>query len=80
MQAFLKAIQLYRQDRGHYQPWDMLIGSDVRVRLLTPTTHSPTRTQNISVPIDERWRRPGPTGRLLTPLAQPVSERQAAKY
>uniref|UniRef100_H2RXH4 Niban apoptosis regulator 1a n=1 Tax=Takifugu rubripes TaxID=31033 RepID=H2RXH4_TAKRU len=31
VQAFLKAIQLYRQDRGHYEPWDMLIGSDVRV-------------------------------------------------
>ncbi|KAM8874302.1 protein Niban 1a [Spinachia spinachia] len=31
VQAFLKAIQLYRQDRGQYEPWDMLIGSDVRV-------------------------------------------------
>lgn len=32
VQAFLKAVQLYRQDRGLYEPWDMLIGSDVRVR------------------------------------------------
>ncbi|XP_068176338.1 protein Niban 1a [Antennarius striatus] len=31
VQAFLKAIQLYRQDRGRYEAWDMLIGSDVRV-------------------------------------------------
>lgn len=32
VQAFLRAIQLYRQDLGHYEAWDMLIGSDVRVR------------------------------------------------
>ena len=32
VQAFLKAIQLYRQDKGRYEAWDMLIGSDVRVR------------------------------------------------
>ncbi|XP_044056675.1 protein Niban 1a isoform X2 [Siniperca chuatsi] len=31
VQAFLKAIQLYRQDKGKYEVWDMLIGSDVRV-------------------------------------------------
>uniref|UniRef100_A0A8C7Y4H6 Niban apoptosis regulator 1a n=1 Tax=Oryzias sinensis TaxID=183150 RepID=A0A8C7Y4H6_9TELE len=31
VQAFLKAIQLYRQDKGKYDVWDMLIGSDVRV-------------------------------------------------
>ncbi|XP_070765105.1 protein Niban 1a [Enoplosus armatus] len=31
VQAFLKAIQLYRQDKGKYEAWDMLIGSDVRV-------------------------------------------------
>nr|XP_054591000.1 protein Niban 1 [Nothobranchius furzeri] len=31
VQAFLKAIQLYRQDKGRYESWDMLIGSDVRV-------------------------------------------------
>lgn len=31
VQAFLKAIQLYRQDKGTYESWDMLIGSDVRV-------------------------------------------------
>ncbi|XP_037553800.1 protein Niban 1a [Nematolebias whitei] len=31
VQAFLKAIQLYRQDQGKYEVWDMLIGSDVRV-------------------------------------------------
>lgn len=32
VQAFLKAIQLYRQDKDKYEAWDMLIGSDVRVR------------------------------------------------
>ncbi|XP_014896718.1 protein Niban 1a [Poecilia latipinna] len=31
VQAFLKAIQLFRQDRGQYEAWGMLIGSDVRV-------------------------------------------------
>ncbi|XP_030626730.1 protein Niban 1a [Chanos chanos] len=31
VKAFLKAIQLYRQESGHYESWDMLIGSDVRV-------------------------------------------------
>ncbi|XP_073332786.1 protein Niban 1-like [Pagrus major] len=31
VQAFLKAIQLYRQDNSKYEAWDMLIGSDVRV-------------------------------------------------
>ncbi|XP_041861741.1 protein Niban 1a [Melanotaenia boesemani] len=31
VQAFLKAIQLYRQDQGNYEAWDMLVGSDVRV-------------------------------------------------
>uniref|UniRef100_A0A3Q3L6X6 Niban apoptosis regulator 1a n=1 Tax=Labrus bergylta TaxID=56723 RepID=A0A3Q3L6X6_9LABR len=31
VQAFLKAIQLYRQDKERYESWDMLIGSDVRV-------------------------------------------------
>ncbi|XP_069577900.1 protein Niban 1a isoform X2 [Brachyistius frenatus] len=31
VQAFLKAVQLYRQDNGRYEAWDMLIGSDVRV-------------------------------------------------
>lgn len=31
VQAFLKAIQLYRQDKGKFEAWDMLIGSDVRV-------------------------------------------------
>ncbi|KAF1385284.1 hypothetical protein PFLUV_G00106130 [Perca fluviatilis] len=31
VQAFLKAIQLYRQDRDQYEAWGMLIGSDVRV-------------------------------------------------
>ncbi|XP_024135027.1 protein Niban 1a isoform X1 [Oryzias melastigma] len=31
VQAFLKAIQLYRQDKDKYEAWDMLIGSDVRV-------------------------------------------------
>ncbi|KAK5869437.1 hypothetical protein PBY51_024153 [Eleginops maclovinus] len=31
VQAFLKAIQLYRQEKDRYESWDMLIGSDVRV-------------------------------------------------
>ncbi|KAL7872022.1 hypothetical protein SRHO_G00070050 [Serrasalmus rhombeus] len=31
VQAFVKAIQLYRQEKGHYETWDMLTGSDVRV-------------------------------------------------
>ncbi|XP_078114396.1 protein Niban 1a [Sander vitreus] len=31
VQAFLKAIQLYRQDKDKYEAWGMLIGSDVRV-------------------------------------------------
>ncbi|XP_058493941.1 protein Niban 1a [Solea solea] len=31
VQAFVKAVQLYRQDKGKYEVWDMLIGSDVRV-------------------------------------------------
>uniref|UniRef100_H3CJ05 Niban apoptosis regulator 1a n=1 Tax=Tetraodon nigroviridis TaxID=99883 RepID=H3CJ05_TETNG len=31
VQAFLKAVQLRRRDQGSYGPWDMLMGSDVRV-------------------------------------------------
>ncbi|KAF7649168.1 hypothetical protein LDENG_00146050 [Lucifuga dentata] len=31
VQAFVKAVQLMRQDQGQYESWDMLIGSDVRV-------------------------------------------------
>ncbi|KAF5892275.1 protein Niban-like, partial [Clarias magur] len=31
VKAFIKAIQLYRQDKGLYEPWDMLIGNDVQV-------------------------------------------------
>uniref|UniRef100_A0A673VZB7 Niban apoptosis regulator 1a n=1 Tax=Salmo trutta TaxID=8032 RepID=A0A673VZB7_SALTR len=31
VQAFLKAIHLYRQEKGSYDSWKMLIGSDVRV-------------------------------------------------
>ncbi|KAI1891482.1 hypothetical protein AGOR_G00144270 [Albula goreensis] len=31
VQAFLKAIRFYRQQKGLYESWDMLIGSDVRV-------------------------------------------------
>ncbi|XP_035277761.1 protein Niban 1-like [Anguilla anguilla] len=31
VQAFLKAIQSYRQEKGHYESWDMLLGSDVQV-------------------------------------------------
>ncbi|KAJ3599668.1 hypothetical protein NHX12_033624 [Muraenolepis orangiensis] len=32
VQAFLKAIQLYRQEKGKYEAWDMMIGSDVRAK------------------------------------------------
>uniref|UniRef100_A0A8C7PG05 Niban 1/2/3 domain-containing protein n=1 Tax=Oncorhynchus mykiss TaxID=8022 RepID=A0A8C7PG05_ONCMY len=31
VQAFLKAVHLYRQEKGSYDSWKMLIGSDVRV-------------------------------------------------
>lgn len=31
VQAFVKAVQLHRQEKGHYESWDMLIGSDVQV-------------------------------------------------
>ncbi|XP_036376735.1 protein Niban 1a [Megalops cyprinoides] len=31
VQTFLKAIQFYREEKGCYESWDMLIGSDVRV-------------------------------------------------
>ncbi|KAI7799863.1 protein Niban 1a [Triplophysa rosa] len=31
VKAFLKALQFYRQEKGQYESWDMLIGSDVRV-------------------------------------------------
>ncbi|KAM8889047.1 protein Niban 1a isoform 1-T1 [Synchiropus picturatus] len=31
VQAFLRAVRLFRQDRGQFPSWDMLIGSDVRV-------------------------------------------------
>ncbi|XP_026871730.2 protein Niban 1a [Electrophorus electricus] len=31
VQAFVKAVQLYRQSAGHYESWDMLLGSDARV-------------------------------------------------
>ncbi|KAG9338427.1 hypothetical protein JZ751_025831 [Albula glossodonta] len=31
VQALLKAIQSYRQEKGHYESWDMLIGNDVQV-------------------------------------------------
>ncbi|XP_030630585.1 protein Niban 1 [Chanos chanos] len=31
VQAFLKAIHFYRQEKGHYESWDMLIGSDAQV-------------------------------------------------
>ncbi|XP_051511498.1 protein Niban 1-like isoform X2 [Myxocyprinus asiaticus] len=30
VKAFLKALQIYRQEKGQYESWDMLIGSDVR--------------------------------------------------
>ncbi|XP_030584250.1 protein Niban 1a [Archocentrus centrarchus] len=31
VQAFFKAIQFYRQDKGKYEAWDMMIGGDARV-------------------------------------------------
>ncbi|XP_046691858.1 protein Niban 1a [Silurus meridionalis] len=31
VQAFIKAVQLYRQDKGYYESWDMMIGNDVQV-------------------------------------------------
>lgn len=34
VKAFLKALQFYRQEKGQYESWDMLIGSDVRVGTL----------------------------------------------
>ncbi|KAL0967008.1 hypothetical protein UPYG_G00303340 [Umbra pygmaea] len=30
-QAFLKAIHFYRQEKGHYESWDMLVGSEEQV-------------------------------------------------
>ncbi|KAG9264772.1 protein Niban [Astyanax mexicanus] len=29
--AFLKAIHFYRQEKGHYESWEMLVGSDFQV-------------------------------------------------
>ncbi|KAG5275654.1 hypothetical protein AALO_G00123080 [Alosa alosa] len=31
MQAFLAAIHFHRQEKGHYESWDMLVGDDVQV-------------------------------------------------
>ncbi|TSN30222.1 Kinesin-associated protein 3 [Bagarius yarrelli] len=31
VQAFIKAVQLYRQEKGYYEAWEMLIGNDVQV-------------------------------------------------
>uniref|UniRef100_A0A8C1LQL1 Niban apoptosis regulator 1b n=1 Tax=Cyprinus carpio TaxID=7962 RepID=A0A8C1LQL1_CYPCA len=31
VQAFLKAVHFYRQEKGHYESWDMLVGSDCQV-------------------------------------------------
>lgn len=31
VQAFLKAIHFYRQEKGHYESWDMLVGTDYQV-------------------------------------------------
>ncbi|XP_066517988.1 protein Niban 1 [Hoplias malabaricus] len=31
IQAFLKAIHFYRQEKGHYESWEMLVGSDTQV-------------------------------------------------
>uniref|UniRef100_A0A672MMK1 Protein Niban-like n=1 Tax=Sinocyclocheilus grahami TaxID=75366 RepID=A0A672MMK1_SINGR len=31
VEAFLKAIHFYRQEKGHYESWDMLVGTDCQV-------------------------------------------------
>ncbi|XP_062411739.1 protein Niban 1-like isoform X2 [Sardina pilchardus] len=31
MQAFLAAIHFHRQEKGHYESWDMLVGNDTQV-------------------------------------------------
>uniref|UniRef100_A0A8C1NC21 Niban apoptosis regulator 1b n=1 Tax=Cyprinus carpio TaxID=7962 RepID=A0A8C1NC21_CYPCA len=31
VQAFLKAVHFYRQEKGHYESWDMLVGTDCQV-------------------------------------------------
>ncbi|XP_076831970.1 protein Niban 1 [Brachyhypopomus gauderio] len=31
VQAFLKAILFYRQEKGHYESWEMLVGTDTQV-------------------------------------------------
>ncbi|XP_051989482.1 protein Niban 1-like [Xyrauchen texanus] len=31
VQAFLKAIHFYRQEKGHYESWEMLVGTDLQV-------------------------------------------------
>ncbi|KAI7809888.1 putative protein Niban-like, partial [Triplophysa rosa] len=31
VQAFLKAIHFYRQEKGHYESWDMLVGTECQV-------------------------------------------------
>lgn len=39
VQAFLKAIHFYRQEKGHYESWDMLMGCDYEVGILVYITH-----------------------------------------
>lgn len=39
VQAFLKAIHFYRQEKGHYESWDMLMGHDCEVGILVYITH-----------------------------------------
>ncbi|XP_041125678.1 protein Niban 1-like [Polyodon spathula] len=31
VQAFIEAVQFYRQEKGHYGSWEMLIGKDVQI-------------------------------------------------
>lgn len=38
VQAFIKAVQLYRQEKGYYEGWDMLIGNDVQVGAISLPT------------------------------------------
>lgn len=30
-QAFLEAVQFFRQEKGHYGPWEMMTGDEIQV-------------------------------------------------
>lgn len=40
VQAFLKAIHFYRQEKGHYESWDMLVGTECQVGFFPSVTTS----------------------------------------